>query len=49
MIPEARACSIPLHTTRPYLTNPTYRENAEALVQTLVRGPGAHWSGVGSP
>ena len=31
MIPEARACSYQLHTTRPYLTNRTYRENAEAL------------------
>jgi hypothetical protein len=31
MIPEARACSYQLHTTRPYLTNRTYRENAETL------------------
>ena len=31
MIPEVRACSTPAHTTRPYLTNQTYRENAGAL------------------
>ena len=31
MIPEAHACSYQLHTTQPYLTNRTYRENAEAL------------------
>jgi LuxR family maltose regulon positive regulatory protein len=35
MIPEARACSYQLHTTRPYLTNRTYRENAEALLNTV--------------
>jgi hypothetical protein len=33
MISEAHACSYQLHTTRPYLTNRTYRENAEALPQ----------------
>jgi hypothetical protein len=32
MIPEAHACSYQLHTTQPYLTNRTYRENAEALI-----------------
>jgi hypothetical protein len=35
MIPEARARSYQLHTTRPYLTNRTYRENAEALERIL--------------
>jgi hypothetical protein len=36
MIPEARACSYQLHTTQPYLTNRTYRENAEALRSRLM-------------
>src|SRR6266545_4632957 len=36
MIPEVRGCFLPAHTTRPYLTNWTYRENAGAL-QPLLR------------
>jgi hypothetical protein len=31
MIPDACACSLPPHTTWPYLTNRTYRQNAGTL------------------
>jgi hypothetical protein len=41
MIPEAHACSYQLHTTQPYLTNRTYRENAEALPYQEGGGVGA--------